>query len=285
MSFDAGNLPFKVNQQTNNVQNANARNVKAENAVGNEDSLFSEGTMLSYNCPGVDHSIVVGEFFTLDTRNLDSLKEFFDLPADAEIDMSKVAVRKDGQITDFYVDGKRYCVRYDAFGKANKVIEMDLDENGNVTNQKIRNYDKAGFLENTVNYQYTNDGQIKTVKHAKYGSPEALWSKFLGGVISGDMCEDVKYDKEGRVTDFYVGDKRYSFRYDKNGEVQKVITQAYHENGNVASQYIRTMLNTGFHGADVQEDIYKYNEKEEQISHQGFLISQNEYWGRIMMID
>ena len=34
--------------------------------------------------------------------------------------MSKVAKRSDGKITDFYVDGKRYAVRYDESDKIEK---------------------------------------------------------------------------------------------------------------------------------------------------------------------
>ena len=62
--------------------------------------------------------ININDFF--DTKDLDSLKLLFGLPDNAEVDMSKVAKRSDGKITDFYVDGKRYAVRYDESGKIEK---------------------------------------------------------------------------------------------------------------------------------------------------------------------
>lgn len=197
--------------------------------------------------------------------------------------MSKVSTRRDGQITDFYVDGKRYSLRYDADGNINKVLEMEFDENGNVSNQKIRNYNIDGSLENTVNYEYINDGQttgqIRTAVHAKYGNPKMLMEKFFGGAtysMTADKFTDQKFDSDGRLTDFYYKGKRYSVRYDKNGDVEKVITQTFHENGNIASQNIKTMLKTGHHGNDIQNDIYKYNENGKQISHQGFMISHKD---------
>ena len=252
MNFDAGFKKVPLDYATTNSMNSGVQ----PNVQNTEESncLFSG---VETDCPGVNHSIIIPwQPFDInrdvDSQNLDSLKAFFGLPADAEVDMSKVSTRRDGQITDFYVDGKRYSLRYDSDGNINKVLEMEFDENGNVTNQKIRNYDKNGSLENTINYEYTSDGgQTRTARHARYGNPSSLIYQFFREQIAltppipyistdlNHVFENVSYDSQGRVTDFYVGEKKYSLRYDSEGNLAKTLELEFDENGNVSNQKIR----------------------------------------------
>ena len=275
MNFDAGFKKVPLDYATTNSMNSGVQ----PNVQNTEESdcLFSE---VELNCPGVDHSITITpQPFDInrdvDSKNLDSLKAFFGLPADAEVDMSKVSTRRDGQITDFYVDGKRYSLRYDSEGNINKVLEMEFDENGNVSNQKIRNYEPDGSLKNTINYEYINDGkttgQIRTAEHARYGDPLTMMNKFFGGInYSMDIqnFENIQYDSEGKITDFYLDGKKYSIRYNKNGKPEKTITQTFHENGNVATQSINKVHDLGFSIINSQNDKYTYDEQGNQTSHE-----------------
>lgn len=251
MDFDAGLKKTPLDYSTTNSMNSGVQ----PNVQNTEESdcLFSS---VEPDCPGILHELPIPWHpfdinRDVDSQNLNSLKAFFGLPADAEVDMSKVSTRRDGQITDFYVDGKRYSLRYDSEGNINKVLEMEFDENGNVTNQKIRNYNIDGALENTINYEYTSDGgQTRTARHARYGNPSSLIYQFFREqidptqpipniYISAHVFENVSYDSQGRVTDFYVGEKKYSLRYDSEGNLAKTLELEFDENGNVSNQKIR----------------------------------------------
>ncbi|MBQ2872290.1 hypothetical protein IJE86_11360 [bacterium] len=272
MNFDAGFKKVPLDYATTNSMNSGVQ----PNVQNTEESdcLFSG---VETNCPGVDHSITITQPFDVnrdvDSQNLDSLKAFFGLPADAEVDMSKVSVRSDGQITDFYVDGKRYSLRYDSEGNINKVLEMEFDENGNVTNQKIRNYNIDGALENTINYEYTSDGgQTRTARHARYGNPMMLMGEFFGGAnysMTADKFTDQKFDSDGRLTDFYYEGKRYSVRYDSKGQPTKTIVQTFHENGTVATQSIKQKGSffDGLFGRSCKVDFYTYDEDGNESAH------------------
>ncbi len=259
-----------------------------------EETLFADGGKFCVGepphtgiiSPPLRIELDINVFFN--TKDLESLKMLFDLPENAEVDMSKVAKRSDGKITDFYVDGKRYAVRYDESGKIEKTLVMEFDENGNLTNQKIKNYNEEGKLENTVDYEYTKDGnqisQTRTARSAEYGEPSTVMQRFFG-TLYYTLPDDVKYDQEGRITDIYIAGERYSLRYGENGEVEKTIRQTFHENGNVATQNIHTMLNTGWLGKDMAIDSYSYDENGNQSSHEQMFVVAKKYFERLSMID
>ena len=224
--------------------------------------------------PPLRIEIDINEFF--DTKDLESLKMLFGLPENSEVDMSKVAKRRDGKITDFYVDGKRYSVRYDESGKIEKTLVMEFDENGNVTDQKIKNYNAEGKLENTVDYEYTNNGnqisQTRTARSAEYGEPSTVMQRFFG-TLYYTLPDDVKYDQEGRITDIYIAGERYSLRYGENGEVEKTIKQTFHDNGNIATQSIRTKLDSGWMGVrDTLYQNYIYDENGKLLSEEKYIL-------------
>lgn len=202
----------------------------------------------------------------------------FGLPENSEVDMSKVARRRDGKITDFYVDGKRYAVRYDDSGKIEKTLVMEFDENSNVTNQQVKNYNADGSLKNTIDYEYTYNGdevsQTRTARSAEFGDVPKVMAQYFGFALY-TLPDDVKYDQEGRITDINIAGKRYSLRYGENGEVEKTIIQTFHENGNVATQKIATMLHSGWLGDDSLHDYYLYDENGNQISHEQMMQERN----------
>ncbi len=96
------------------------------------------------------------------------------------------------------------------------------------------------------------------------------------GTLYYTLPDDVKYDQEGRITDIYIAGERYSLRYGENGEVEKTIKQTFHDNGNIATQSIRTKLDSGWMGvSDTLYQNYIYDENGKLLSEEKYILSIN----------
>lgn len=222
-----------------------------------------------------------------DTKDAQSVIEFFHLTGD--IDDYEIKKDKNGNITDIYrkkaehvsLDtpslAERFSLRYDANGNVIKSFIQDIDKNGKVLGQEIKNYNEDGSLKNTAYYRYQFDedgnqiGQNLDIVDAKYGDEFKVLTLFgLGyselprnvavqdtmsaiGVLplkKYEGVDNVQKNNKGQITDLTYNGVRYSLRYDADGNLTKTMVQQFDDDGKISSQKI---TNIKADGTKVQE--------------------------------
>ena len=217
---------------------------------------------------------------------------------DTIFDITQFEFKKDsnGNITDIYpknsdkaddifgTKADRYSLRYDSQGNLIKSFKQDIDENGNIRGQEIKNYNADGTVKNTSYYRYTYDengnqtGQTRSVVSEKYGDDGNILQEIFGEELENyglmtfyhvpavgershfvtyDNRGDVTYNQDGTVSEITYKGNKYMLRYDDEGNLTKAIKQSFSEDGTINNQEITTF---GSDGAKIKE-VRTYDEQ------------------------